>query len=450
MTTPDDEDDKLNKSTSSSKKRTRRSSSSAKKTTSLLPSSIVCTPSEAASQPGAVEAGVIVSLLVLILFFVGLYETVTNLPDNNLTPNFGAHMGENLNVALNAFDSVQMGAVASASDVTDTAQLAKGMSTDVKSVVAPPPAADPAAVAAAGGGGEIVIPKAKWPVSLRDEPNNSETILHPGDKKTPMTVPTFWSRPIHNNILMTRETAMKIGSCIVPDSKGSFNRGDACPLHQRTIFIQIASYRDFQCRLTLESAFGRAKYPERLRVAVVDQIVSGEDVRCDEPIVSCDKDPTQALCKYKNQVDVYQMEAGLSVGPVFARHIGYRMYRGEYYATQSDAHVSFTVDWDVDIIQQVEQTHNEMAVLSTYLTDVQGSIDEHGHSKRKTRPIMCNTRWEGGVQGMHLRHGAQPEKLPSIHGEPQLSPWWAAGYSFSRGHFVVNVPYDWLQVRRSE
>jgi [Skp1-protein]-hydroxyproline N-acetylglucosaminyltransferase len=139
------------------------------------------------------------------------------------------------------------------------------------------------------------------------------------------------------------------------------------------------------------------------------------------------------------------MAAELSIGPVFARHIGYRMYRGEYYATQSDAHVTYTQDWDVDIISQLEQTNNDMAVLSTYLTDVQGSISPEGHSLRDTRPIMCNTQYEGGAQGMHLRHGSQPERIPSIHGSPQLSPWWAAGYSFSRGHFIVNVPYDWNQ-----
>jgi hypothetical protein len=134
--------------------------------------------------------------------------------------------------------------------------------------------------------------------------------------------------------------------------------------------------------------------------------------------------------------------------------------------------VSYTQDWDNDIISQMEATKNEMAVLTTYLTDVQGSIDENGHSKRKTRPIMCNTKYEGGSQGMHLRHGSQPERMPSIKGLPQLQPWyvgrcsltalpfsvytsiltssftfslydrWAAGYSFSRGHFVVNVPYD--------
>jgi [Skp1-protein]-hydroxyproline N-acetylglucosaminyltransferase len=177
---------------------------------------------------------------------------------------------------------------------------------------------------------------------------------------------------------------------------------------------------------------------------VVDQIVNGEDPRCDEPHEPCDAKPGQSLCKYKDQIEVYEMAAELSVGPVFARHIGYRMYRGEYYATQSDAHVSFTVGWDVDIISQLEATKDEMGVLSTYLTDVQGSIDKNGHSLVKTRPIMCNTIWEGGQQGMHLRHASQPEKFPVIHGVPQLSPWWAAGYSFSRGHFVVNVPYDWL------
>ena len=85
-----------------------------------------------------------------------------------------------------------------------------------------------------------------------------------------------------------------------------------------------------------------------------------------------------------------------------------------------------------------------MAVLSTYLTDVQGSISETGQSLRHTRPIMCNTDYEGGAQGMHLRHLSQPKRFPGIHGLPQLQPWWAAGYSFSRGHFLVNVPYDWL------
>jgi len=419
---PLDDDEKDAKFSKPKKGRSKRK---AKGTANALPSAIVCTPSEAASQ-GAIEIGAVLSILVLFLYFFACYETVMSLPDAPVMPDFGAHMGENFNLAINGFDSAGDGSEGGREMASSKREGSAGG--DSRGI----------------DDNEVAIPTSKWPVTLRDEPDNYETILHPGDLKTKMSVPKFWSKPIHNGKLMTRETAMKIGTCISPDN-GNYQRGDACPHHKRTVFISIASYRDFECRTTVESAFGRAKYPDRVRIAVVDQIVAGEDNLCNEPIEPCDQKPEQALCKYKNQVDVYQMEASLSVGPVFARHIGYRMYRGEYYATQSDAHVTFTEGWDVDIITQIEATHNEMAVLSTYLTDVQGSIDKDGHSLRKTRPIMCNTVWEGGAQGYHLRHASQPEKFPSIHGEPQLSPWWAAGYSFSRGHFIVNVPYDLYQ-----
>jgi [Skp1-protein]-hydroxyproline N-acetylglucosaminyltransferase len=179
----------------------------------------------------------------------------------------------------------------------------------------------------------------------------------------------------------------------------------------------------------------------------VDQIVSGTDVACDEPIEPCTQNPKQAICQHSSQIDRFELQANLSVGPVFARHIGHRMYRGEYYATQLDAHVSFVQDWDVDIIRQWESTTNEMAVLSTYLSDVEGSINETtGASLRRTRPIMCDSYFEKDEDGVqHLRHGTQPQRVPIIHGTPQLHPWWAAGYSFARGHFIVNVPYDLYQ-----
>jgi len=107
--------------------------------------------------------------------------------------------------------------------------------------------------------------------------------------------------------------------------------------------------------------------------------------------------------------------------------------------------VTFTRRWDVDIISQQEATKNEMAVLSTYLTDITGSIDANGDSRRHTRPIMCNTDYEQGQNSRYLRHLSQPEAQPTISGQPQLQPYWAAGFSFSRGHFVVNNPYDFYQ-----
>lgn len=58
---------------------------------------------------------------------------------------------------------------------------------------------------------------------------------------------------------------------------------------------------------------------------------------------------------------------------------------------------------------------------------------------------MCNSDFEGMMPARYLRHGAQPEEAPEIKEMPQLQPFWAAGFSFSRGHFKLRVPYDAYQ-----
>lgn len=215
---------------------------------------------------------------------------------------------------------------------------------------------------------------------------------------------------------------------------------------QETIFVSIASYRDSECTPTLESIYARAVFPDRIRVAVVDQldVDSPEDIPCGQPSVSCNSDPDQILCRYGHLIDRYQAPAFLMVGPVFARHLGHRMYRGEHYALQVDAHVRFVQGWDKDIIHQHLSTNNEMAVLSTYLTDINGSIDPINHSSlRKERNVLCNIQYDGaGLQRRLTLKRPTNQHDPSITGSPVLHPFWSAGFSFSRGHFIVSVPYD--------
>lgn len=275
-----------------------------------------------------------------------------------------------------------------------------------------------------------------------------EVIDHPGvafanaagkdDEHPPkLTVPKFWNPPVYGDVrkflgnygetLITPEQASQIGS---------YWKG------METIYISVASYRDPECSPTVESIFARAKYPERIRVAVVLQRTHGDPV-CPQPEKPCEVDPSQILCKYRHLIDVYEMEAKLAVGPVFARHLGHRLYRGEYFAMQVDSHVEFVQDWEDDLIMQWKSAKNEMGVLTTYLSDLNGSIDPVTHkSLRPARPIMCMSGYEGEGKLRHLRHGQQPEGLAGIHGEPTLHPFWAAGFSFARGHFVVQVPYD--------
>ena len=163
---------------------------------------------------------------------------------------------------------------------------------------------------------DLHVPNATWPVprcSTTTEDNDHgdkdasfETLIHPGDGTTQLKVPPFWSAPVHQHKLLSRETAMTIGTCTQVDpATGSFTRGDACPLGHCTIYVTIASYRDFECRTTVESLLSRARYPDRIRLGIVDQRRSRsggistedgeEDVACTEPCVPCQDDPTQLL-----------------------------------------------------------------------------------------------------------------------------------------------------------
>jgi len=170
-------------------------------------------------------------------------------------------------------------------------------------------------------------------------------------KLTELKVPRFWSpKP--------GEDVNKIGSRV-----NNFE----------TIFLMIASYRDWQCHETITSAYSLADHPERLFVGAVEQNVEG-DLSCVYTEKPCDTDPEQPICKYRNQISVYHMEASMATGPVTARHIGDRLYRGEYFVMQMDAHCLFIRHWDTRIINQWTQTRNEMAVLSSYLTDVKVNL----------------------------------------------------------------------------
>lgn len=211
-----------------------------------------------------------------------------------------------------------------------------------------------------------------------------------------------------------------------------------------TIYISVASYRDPECQLTVEDMFLRAEHPERIRVAVIDQRAENDSVPpCAVPEQPCSENPSQVICRFQHLIDRFEVPAFLSVGPVFARHLANRMYRGEYFAMQVDSHVRFIRNWETDIISQWRAAKNEMGVLSVYLSDINDSIDPVTfENKHPARPIMCKTDYEGEGKLRHLRHGQQPEGAPGIRGEPTLHPFWAAGFSFARGHFPVQVPYD--------
>jgi hypothetical protein len=228
--------------------------------TPLLPSEIVCTTSDLTSSKHSMEFAVILSLMVVGMYLYGFYEAALSLPDIAT----GFHVGRNLNIARLESDGGIVAAVAAAHVQQQNLRAAPNdedsfPDNQQQQQEEEKPPSLPA--------GQVAIPEGIWPVSIRDEVDDLEEILHVGDMKTVMKVPKFWAPPLHNRQFFTREQAMKVGTCVEPDPvTGSHVRGDQCPPSQRTIFIGLASYRDYQCRFTLESAFLRAEHPERIRV----------------------------------------------------------------------------------------------------------------------------------------------------------------------------------------
>ena len=217
----------------------------------LCPSEIVCTASDLASSKNSMEFAVLLSILVIGLYLYGFWESIQALPEIST----GHFLGRNLNIARLEPDTVAAMSPKSNNNNNNN---------DNNQNQPPQREMKQQELSAAGA---IPIPQGQWPVTLRDELEDFENLVHVGDHQTIMQVPKFWSPPLHNKQFFSREQAMQVGTCVEPDPvTGSHVRGDACPIHQRTIFISIASYRDYQCRYTLESAFLRAEYPERIRV----------------------------------------------------------------------------------------------------------------------------------------------------------------------------------------
>lgn len=310
-----------------------------------------------------------------------------------------------------------------------------------------------------------------FPIHVTEE--TSEEIPHPGyialppagrlawpkDLSSNLTVPKFFSEAYaeaytgkqedssireflgdNGNRLLTHQEAAAIGSKVVLDEETK--------TEVPTIYCSVASYRDPECPATIADLYQRAKHPERIRVAILDQRRPEDPIcavppDCSAAAMKHMDDTAWTLCKYKHLIDRMELRARHACGPVFARHLAHRHYRGEYFAMQIDAHVRFTEHWDQDLVKYWDSAKNEYAVLTTYLSDITGSIDPVTHaSKHHTRPIMCQSDYEGQGEYKHLRHGQQPEGIAGITGQPTLQPFWAAGFSFARGHFVIQVPYD--------
>jgi [Skp1-protein]-hydroxyproline N-acetylglucosaminyltransferase len=204
-----------------------------------------------------------------------------------------------------------------------------------------------------------------------------------------------------------------------------------------SIFVSLASYRDPECNNTLYDLFTKAKYPERVFVGVCQQNAP-EDNDC----------MSERLLPYSSQIRILRLSHFDAQGPMLARAlIEQNLYQHELFYMQIDSHMLFVQDWDEVCIAQLALCPSEKPILTTYPNDFDRLTRKHAVLPDGTRhPLGTIPPTFIRFREFHKRlKFTEQEKnnFAAIPGVPYPSLFWAAGFSFSLGELIQQVPYDY-------
>ena len=206
------------------------------------------------------------------------------------------------------------------------------------------------------------------------------------------------------------------------------------PPERATVFVSIASYRDPEAPHTIRSLFERAAVPSRVFVGVCFQCDSAADADC----IDLSGLPPQ----WRANVRTLHMPWRAARGPVWARFlIQRRLYAREDYVLQIDSHTRAAAGWDARLIAMLGRCASPKPVLTTYPLPYTGTGDAATLSTEERLSLLCTRAAADafGADGM-LRFRAR--LLATAPAAPLPTPFWAAGFSFSAGALVSEVPYD--------
>ena len=202
-----------------------------------------------------------------------------------------------------------------------------------------------------------------------------------------------------------------------------------------TVFVSIASYRDPEAPHTLRSLFESAADPSRVFVGVCFQCDPTDDADCTDLSALPDA--------WRANVRTISMPWQQAKGPVWARFLIQRdLFADEDYFLQIDSHTRFAPRWEEELIAMLGRCASPKPVLTTYPLPYEGTGHAAQCSDESHATLLCtrtNAEAFGAADGM-LRFRARLLAAPLA--APVPTPFWAAGFSFSRGGLVREVPYD--------
>jgi hypothetical protein len=182
--------------------------------------------------------------------------------------------------------------------------------------------------------------------------------------------------------------------------------------------------------MTVESLYNMAKFPERVFLGICEQNKKNEQEE------SCLK---MKDFKYKDNIRFSNMNYLEAKGPSYARYFCSQLWDYEQYFLQIDSHTIFEKDWDVQLIEMLEQCRKESTrpVLSVYPPSTSENGTESGTENGFPEMDYATVSEDGILMfqaGIRIKKYTRPIR--------STKPFYAAGFMFTDGNFLYDVPYD--------
>jgi hypothetical protein len=199
---------------------------------------------------------------------------------------------------------------------------------------------------------------------------------------------------------------------------------------KKTIFVSVASYRDFYCSRTLESMYKNATHPENLYAGICLQNKEG-----DEDCVLPDD-----LQKYSKNITTIRMKNYEAKGPTWARYLCTTLFNDQDYFFQIDSHTLFEVGWDVTLMAMIDEIKQNTESKDVVLSHYPPNYEDHSNKEKNKNVVDTICQSFFNEKGMVSFLGASP--IDMSKDKYVQTPHIAAGMFFCEGKCIREVPYD--------
>jgi len=200
-------------------------------------------------------------------------------------------------------------------------------------------------------------------------------------------------------------------------------------MKNKTIFIQIAAYRDPELLPTLDNLIHNARYKKRLKICIAWQ--------------NSKEDSWDNLDKYKNNpnIKILDIPHTESEGVCWARNKIQQHYNKEDFTLQLDSHHRFVKHWDVKLIDMFNSLVDDgypKPLITAYIPPYHPENDPEGRSDEIWKMEFDRYAVEGYI-ATKPHHIDNYKKTLS---KPIPSRFYSAHFAFTVGKFCLEVPHD--------